>query len=408
MSVASKVKRLLGLERHEKREVIRSSIDDVINIIRKTNKDEINSIEKESKQFKNQILSDFREFKKIIEDFKSLKHFDDLSKASSLVKDNFCVKALAILTEIKAIEISEPKDFISKAHEILDRIERITPRQAMHIGLFFKDKAKEIANKAKEIRQKLNEYQDFLDTNILADIEKIEDKISEIREIENKIKYIEMSINNIEKDIKMLETKPLPPLDYTKLDKLENELNEIIRLKKEIEQEIETEFGAIKKVLKKFSYGLTDKHKLSIINQYLSSASEGFLVNDKNFEIKKILEEIKLLKEEGKIEIDEKRYEKICHIIRNPLLLMKRDEYNKINNIIRNKKMEIESEKARIEEIKKIRNKIKEIEDKMIESNRMKSQLEDSRNKLINEREEKIRDIEFMCSELINAKISLQ
>jgi|GEM_PF-5856294 len=410
MSFISSLKKLFGGRKEEiKEETV--SLDNLINFMKEKNREEIKEIEDESKRFREKIRSGFKELSKMLDDFKKIEARDDLSKASVAAKNNFCDRAINILSKLPPVTSDE---FVGEAYKIIDEINNTTPRQMMHMDFFFRDNVEKIVSKIKEIKQTVDEYQEFLSTNILSDIEKLRHEISSVKKSESKIGYIEMNIKNIENDLNGLkeqeqkQSENIPYVDREKINELKRELNEINKSKKELEQRIETSFGGIKKLLKKFAYDVKDKHKQNLINNYIASSSNSFFVKDKGLEIKEILKEIKSLIEDKKIEADEKRYERVCLILNDfPFFEKLKNDYYMTNEKIAAKEREIKKEEKFMERVKKSKAELKSIRDKIAELKKMKSQLEESKSKVINEIKDKKKEIEFMVSGILDSKIRI-
>ena len=410
MSFISSLKKLFGGRKEEiKEETV--SLDNLINFMKEKNREEIKEIEDESKRFREKIRSGFKELSKMLDDFKKIEARDDLSKASVAAKNNFCDRAINILSKMPPVTSDE---FVGEAYKIIDEINNTTPRQMMHMDFFFRDNVEKIVSKIKEIKQTLDEYQEFLSTNILSDIEKLRHEISSVKKSESKIGYIEMNIKSIENDLNELkereqkQSENIPYVDREKINELKRELNEITESKKELEQRIETSFGGIKKLLKKFAYDVKDKHRQNLINSYIASSSNSFFVKDKGLEIKEILKEIKSLIEDKKIEADEKRYERVCLILNDfPFFEKLKNDYCMTNEKIAAKEREIKKEEKFMERVKKSKAELKSIRDKIAELKKMKSQLEESKSKVINEIKDKKKEIEFMVSGILDSKIRI-
>ncbi|MCD6092561.1 MAG: hypothetical protein J7J38_00900 [Candidatus Aenigmarchaeota archaeon] len=410
MSFISSLKKLFGGRKEEiKEETV--SLDNLINFMKEKNREEIKEIEDESKRFREKIRSGFKELSKMLDDFKKIEARDDLSKASVAAKNNFCDRAINILSKMPPVTSDE---FVGEAYKIIDEINNTTPRQMMHMDFFFRDNVEKIVSKIKEIKQTLDEYQEFLSTNILSDIEKLRHEISSVKKSESKIGYIEMNIKSIENDLNELkereqkQSENIPYVDREKINELKRELNEITESKKELEQRIETSFGGIKKLLKKFAYDVKDKHRQNLINSYIASSSNSFFVKDKGLEIKEILKEIKSLIEDKKIEADEKRYERVCLILSDfPFFEKLKNDYCMTNEKIAAKEREIKKEEKFMERVKKSKAELKSIRDKIAELKKMKSQLEESKSKVINEIKDKKKEIEFMVSGILDSKIRI-
>jgi len=399
------------LKKQEKpKEIKEITLDKIINFVEENKKNEIKEVEKRLKKEYNEIISSFSGLEKLINDFKNVKELDIISKGSVVAKNNFCDRILGILSNLERSD--NYNKFIVSCHKILDELNSISPKQAMHIDFFFRDNMKKITEKIKQIKQSVNDFSEFLDQNILMQIEELKTKIEKIKQNQVRINYIEKNVNDIKNEISELEgekhnmLKDIKIIDNIKLDKINSELENLMTTKKEIEQKIETMFGGVKKSLKKFVYLSNNKKQNGLINQYLINASKTFLINDKEGEIKKILDQIK--SENNRFNIDQKRYEKICDLLNNfPELEELRKKYYKINNDIRIKKNIVEKEEEIIKESEAVKNQINEIKNKGSELKQMEDQLEENKNRLIKENESKINDMESIAIYITGIQVKI-
>ena len=409
MSVLLKIKEFFKKQEKPK-EIKEITLDKIINFVEENKKNEIKEVEKRLKREYNEIISSFSGLEKLINDFKNVKEFDIISKGSVVAKNNFCDRILGILSNLERSD--NYNKFIVSCHKILDELNSISPKQAMHIDFFFRDNMKKITEKIKQIKQSVNDFSEFLDQNILMQIEELKTKIEKIKQNQVRINYIEKNVNDIKNEISELEgekhnmLKDIKIIDNIKLDKINSELENLMTTKKEIEQKIETMFGGVKKSLKKFVYLSNNKKQNGLINQYLINASKTFLINDKEGEIKKILDQIK--SENKRFNIDQKRYEKICDLLNNfPELEELRKKYYKINNDIRIKKNIVEKEEEIIKESEAVKNQINEIKNKESELKQMEDQLEENKNRLIKENESKINDMESIATYISGIQVKI-
>jgi len=409
MSVLLKIKEFFKKQEKPK-EIKEITLDKIINFVEENKKNEIKEVEKRLKKEYNEIISSFSGLEKLINDFKNVKELDIISKGSVVAKNNFCDRILGILSNLERSD--NYNKFIVSCHKILDELNSISPKQAMHIDFFFRDNMKKITEKIKQIKQSVNDFSEFLDQNILMQIEELKTKIEKIKQNQVRINYIEKNVNDIKNEISELEgekhnmLKDIKIIDNIKLDKINSELENLMTTKKEIEQKIETMFGGVKKSLKKFVYLSNNKKQNGLINQYLINASKTFLINDKEGEIKKILDQIK--SENKRFNIDQKRYEKICDLLNNfPELEELRKKYYKINNDIRIKKNIVEKEEEIIKESEAVKNQINEIKNKESELKQMEDQLEENKNRLIKENESKINDMESIAIYITGIQVKI-
>ena len=409
MSILLKIKELLKKQEKPK-EIKEITLDKIINFVEENKKNEIKEVEKRLKKEYNEIISSFSGLEKLINDFKNVKEFDIISKGSVVAKNNFCDRILGILSNLERSD--NYNKFIVSCHKILDELNSISPKQAMHIDFFFRDNMKKITEKIKQIKQSVNDFSEFLDQNILMQIEELKTKIEKIKQNQVRINYIEKNVNDIKNEINGLEgkkhnmLKDIKIIDNIKLDKVNSELENLMTTKKEIEQKIETMFGGVKKSLKKFVYLSNNKKQNGLINQYLTNASKTFLINDKEGEIKKILDQIK--SENNRFNIDQKRYEKICDLLNNfPELEELRKKYYKLNDDIKIKKNIVEKEEEIIKESEAVKNQINEIKNKGSELKQMEDQLEENKNRLIKENESKINDMESIAIYITGIQVKI-
>lgn len=386
----------------------------LLDFLREKHREDIGDISRETEKFKTKVMDGFNDLRELNSSLNNIKAFDVLSRASVEVKNNFCEKVSSILSRLP--DRGLPADeFIEKSEKIIEDINRLTPRQAAHIGFFFKEHVNNMASKMKSITSAIEDFREFVTTSMLTDIEEIEKHISDIRESERKIDYIEKNIGEIGNETEDMKTKEqkhaskIPQIDRNKMLSLKETMAELNRQKQSIEQEIDTDFGSITKLLKKYEHDTKDRKKKSLAEKYVSSASWAFLIHDKELSIKKILSEVKADIEAKRIESDEKHYVHVCSLLSNMVQLKKtKEKYSGIMEKICEKESELAKEEKISDKVGRMHDELKDVRSRIVERGSMKKQLEDSKSKVMESIEQKLKEIEFIISSDlgINVKIN--
>lgn len=385
----------------------------LIDFLREKHREDIGDITRETERFKTKVLEGFNELRQINNNLNNIKAFDVLSRASVEVKNNFCEKVSSILSRLPTSDLPA-EEFIEKSEKIIEDMNRLTPRQAAHIGFFFKEHLNNMASKMKIINSSIEDFREFMTTSMLTDIEEIEKHITEIKESEKKIDYIEKNIGEIGNETEEMKNREhrhasrIPQFDRNNIVSLKSNMAELNRQKQSIEQEIDTDFGSITKLLKKYGHETKDRKKKALIEKYVSSASWAFLTHDKEIGIKKILSEVKAEIESKRLESDDKHYVHVCSLLSNMSQLKKtKDSYGNIMEKIYEKESELVKEEKISDKVGRMHDELKDVRGRIIERGSMKKQLEDSKLKVIESIEHKIKEIEFIISSDLGINVKI-
>lgn len=260
---------------------------------------------------------------------------------------------------------------------------------------------KNLGNLVKEIKNRIKETDISLIKNIREDIillkNRIQQRERDKKELEESIKEKGELIklrDDVIKDIGMLRKDK----EYSRLEKLKTEKNEVIKKINEHNNKLFHSFSVIEMALKKFSRMAFENEKL--IERYLKNPL--FLLEDKELRIIDILKNLETSITSNQIQLKDKKKEKTIEEIKgmdekffNDFLEQYRklkEELEKINNDInkiniQNKINELESSKKenelRLEEIdKNIENLKKDIDKEQID--KLKEKIEEKIKNIFN------------------------
>lgn len=407
--------RLLGREsRKQETPSERVSLASLDAFLREKNAPELKEIELESAKFKARIAKSFADLKDEIIKLRETKGADSFSKAAVEIKNNFCNKGISILSRPLAPG-EENADFIAKAKLMIEDINYITPRQAAHMSVFFREHLDVISSRLKSIKSEIGEFEEFLSTSILSDIESMRSEMREIKENQKKIEYIEKNISEIEKEVAELKDAQekmesrIPEFDKAKTDALKEGMGGLMKEKQSIEQEIETEFGILGKTLRKYAHLIKDRHSKSLAEKYADSPSATFLEHDKGMEIKKILAEAKALSDRSELEMEEKKKIHLCSLLSNMQDLKKlRERHEKVMKKICEIESELLREEKQMEKIKRMQEEVKEKKNRINEALAMKRQLEDTKRKSKEANDQKLREMEFRINSVMGIDVKIE
>lgn len=379
-------------------------LSNLIEFLKSRNSTDIADIEKEVSRYKELIMKNFSELREIIDKMRHLKTNDPFSRASVDVKNSFCDKAILIIARGPKIEMGA-HDFISASKKAINELNAITPRQVAHMKFFFSESLEEIVRKIKLILGSIDEFNEYMSTNIISDIESIQKDISSIRENEKKMLYFEKNMDEIDKEINELQAKEQKQgsrtvdSDQNRLNKLKGEMAALNRDKQMLFQEIETEFSVLEKIMKKYYHDIAEKKEKALIEKYIDSSSNSFFIYDKDMQIRKVLEKMKNAIEKKELEAEDKKYVHLCSIIRNmDHFRQLRKKYQELMKSICDKESDIVREEKNYEKAKRFNDEVSETRGKIVELTHMKRQLEESKAKIRELNEKKIRDMEFLIS----------
>ena len=412
MCFSSKLRQIFKVKQKEP-EFEKVDFSNLMGFLRERHKEDMGDISRESDRIRSKVIAYFEEMRNINDSLNKIKAFDVLSRASVEVKNNFCEKVSSILSRSPDKGLS-PESFIEESNEIIGRINAITPRQAAHIGFFFKEHVNKMADRMKSIKDAIEEYEEFISTSMLSDIREIEKNIAEIRESEKRISYIEKNMSEIQgetDDMKAKEQKhasKIPQVDKLKISGLKSAMAELNREKQSIEQEIDTEFGGALKVLKKYSHDIKDRKRKGVIDKYISSASWAFLTYDKDMEIKKILSDVKAELDSGRLDADEKQRVHMGSLLSSIQRLKKtKDRYEDVMKKIYERESELVKEERFSEKVGRMHDELKDVRGRITERNSMRKQLDESKAKVMESIQQKIKEIEFMISSDLGISIKI-
>lgn len=389
-----------------KQEVLAEKVelDKLIEFLKTKNSSEISEIERESIRYKDIIMGNFTQLREMIDHMRHLKTNDPFSRPSVEVKNNFCDRAILIIARGPDKEMGAA-EFIGASRKVLNDLNAISPRQAAHMQFFFKETLDEIARKMKSILAHIEEFSEYMETNVISDIESIQKDIMAIRENEKKMLYFEKNADEIDREIKELQAKEqkhsmrMSDLDENKLNRMKNEMATLNKEKQSLFQDIDTEFSSLEKILKKYGHDIADKKSKGLVEKYIESPSNSFFVYDKDLQIKKVLEAMKNGIEKQEIEAEERKYVHICSILNNmDKFRQMRKDYQALMKKICEKESEIVREERIYEKVKRVHDDINEVRGRISDLNLMKKQLEESRAKIRELNEKKVREMEFLIS----------
>lgn len=399
----------------KKPEVLAEKVElgNLIEFLKAKNSGEIADIEKESVRYKDVIMGSFGQLREMIDRMRHMKTNDPFSRPSIEVKNNFCDRAILIIARGPNREMGA-SEFISASRKVLNDLNAISPRQAAHMQFFFKENLDEIARKMKSILAHIEEFSEYMGTNVISDIESIQKDILAIRENEKKMLYFEKNMDEIEKEIKELQAKEqkhsmrMSDMDENRLNRMKNEMASLNKEKQQLFQDIDTEFSSLEKLLKKYAHGLADKKSKALVEKYIESPSNSFFIYDKELHVKKVLESMKNAIEKKELEAEERKYVHLCSVLSNmDKFRQMRKDYQALMKKICEKESEIVREERIYEKAKRVHDDISEVRGRISDLSLMKKQLEESRAKIRELNEKKVKEMEFLISsgEGISVKI---
>ena len=400
----------------KKEEVVAEKVElgNLMDFLKSRNASEISDIEKEASRYKETISSGFVQLRSLLDEMRQLKSNDPFSRASTEVKNNFCDRAMVIISKGPRTDMGA-HEFMESSHRVINEINSITPRQAAHMQFFFRENLDEVARKMKSILSHVDEFSEYMNTNIISDIEKIQKEMSAIKENEKKMLYFQKNMGEIESEIKDLQAKEqkagtrAPEPDENVLNRMKSEMASLSREKQALFQEIETEFSGMEKLLKKYSHDTADKKSRALVEKYIESPAESFFIFDKDLQIRKVLAAIKNMVEKKEMDAEEKKYVHLCSVMNNMDHFRElRKKYQSVMKKICDKESELVQEERLYEKSRKVHDEVAEIRSRISELVLMKKQLEDSRSRMHEINEKHVKEIEFLVSSGtgLNIKIS--
>jgi hypothetical protein len=391
---------------HKQKEILAEKVElnNLIEFLKTKNSADIAEIEREAARYKDQTMTGFSDLRQMLDKMRNLRSNDPFTRASNEVKNSFCDRAILMITRGPNKEMGA-HDFMASAKKVIDDINAISPRQAAHMQFFFRENLDEVARKMKTILSTIDDFREYMSTNIISDIENVQKEILSIRENEKRMLYFERNMDEIEKEMKELQSREQKSssravdIDQNRLSKIKAEMTSLNKDKQNIFQEVDTEFTSLDKLMKKYSHDMAEKKEKILIEKYLESPSNSFFIYDKELQIRKVLESMKNAIEKKELETEDKKYVHLCSILKNMDHFRKlRKDYQSVMKGICDKESEIVREEKVFEKARRFHDDLNEIRNKISELGLMKKQLEESKARMREINEKKVRDIEFMIS----------
>lgn len=252
------------------------------------------------------------ELRSFLNELKGKNLENEFAKGSKNVKDSFCEKALRLLDGISMPPetLDGYRQFAGRVSKLVADFVALTPRQMLHLDFFYKDDMKIFSKMLK----KIDDENKAVTMNVEGHYEKIKKLESLFLEIRASTLEIEknnsLSTLEMEKD---LEEKLAQAnlIDLSELDTRENNIESLVKAKKEAVDAIISEFSQIERVLRKYQHASASKEK--IIEKYISSPVEA-LREDNELKIRGLLRDCIRMHEARLIDVEEKRIEKMAEI----------------------------------------------------------------------------------------------
>ncbi len=254
-------------------------------------------------------LSDF------VRKFREKNIENEYARGSKMVKDTFCDRMLGLVQTIREPHSSVEgyRDFSARISKFISDFISTTPRQAMHLDFFYKDDLRTVAKMMKKIEDENN-----------ALISLMKDSIDKVKDMESlfvdiKSCRLEIEKNNSLGTVELEEAirenvEEIGSIDLSELVRKEDEIESLVRRKKEIAGIIDSELSQLSRLIKKYHY-ISGK-KEEIIEMYISRPYEAFR-QDEEMKIKEIISDCIFLYEQGKIDIESKRIDKAMEVLQS-------------------------------------------------------------------------------------------
>lgn len=368
------------------------------------------------RRIQEEIKNRFKMLSDLLTNLGTLDIIEKRAIASKRVKDSFVKRALAVVKELEFNDFKNMEDVEKIVFQIESSLKRIniSPREATHIHFFYSEEMKKINSEIEEITKSLDSLKDICSDllKVRREIEKIFKNIEkEQHMIERDYSTSEQILNEIVELKKLKEGKRQKLHDLTELKNLLEKSNSLSNKRKEINQKIDSEFGAIRRLLKKFFYYeqyRLKKDESALINSYIMSPHEAFLT-DENFLIKNFIVNSVQLATKGLIDVDLKLLQKADYIIDNFDELEKlKEESISILKDIQEIEREIEPWLIKQDENAKINGEITAIDEKIAEKEKRHFELLGDVEKLKKHIEEEKRSLAERISSTLKMNIGIK
>ncbi|MBI2584207.1 MAG: hypothetical protein HYW25_06050 [Candidatus Aenigmarchaeota archaeon] len=328
------------------------------------------------------------------------------AQASKQIKDTFAGKSLGIIrsfakNNVECTSMEEYEAFAGECSKLVSSIS-ISPTEASHMKFFFDEQIKNAAGSIKDfsvsvemIKGKIREHKNkFINSD--EQLRLIEQKQLDMEKISSEAGALE---ENAEKSSKEAESLLLEIKNVEGLEESKELLRRAEDSAKRREEEVNSQFYTISKVLRKYIHKIATKEESLLIARYLSSPKTAF-IEDGNLAIADIIENA--MKHFAELELDEKSFEKIrlfpdklrLTALREELLNAERERQDKQAEMFPLEKMELlnTERKRNAKEMKENSQKMKQeavnlrnaIEKKQSELEEAKAKLSEELGKLVN------------------------
>jgi len=294
------------------------------------------------------------------------------------------------------------KDLDERTKKNYQIIEQLLGEEINKVTLSIKD----IYQAVEEIKAILQKKEIVSTKDCQKKIKRFREKIEASEKIKNKIK--ENKIKKAEKEI--LRKEAIEKISLLKNSEEYSNLTELKKQKEEIEKEIiNTEakineiFRSLERVFKKFQ----NMNKVQLVEKYLKTPSIAFS-QDSDLRILGYLKEIEQLVNQNKIEIKDKKKEKILEALKGMDKTKLKDLYDKYSTLKSKNgrfKSKILSDNL-TEKFMFLENRLNKTEKEMEELNEKSKTIEEIKEKINIEEEKK--QIEDSIQELLNHKIEIK
>ncbi|MFH0832304.1 MAG: hypothetical protein V1900_01090 [Candidatus Aenigmatarchaeota archaeon] len=384
------------------------SLEDLILRLDKRTDEQNKEITEKSYERIKPIENELDSLKRSIDEFEKLEHAGVL-EGSKAVKERFCQYSKNQLDAIikPSKNLHEIRYFLNNTYSIINNLGGLTPRQLMHIEIFFKADFMPMAKKVREISNMVNETMGIMksDSEFYGHIKDIHEKMKELDNvIIRKNSYMESLSKEIEKLSKENEQisgeiSKIDISDSGAIDELEKNIDLI-------KQEI-LSFLSIEKLLKILVHekGIKDW----LLDLYIESPVTA-LLSDRDMKINHFIKEALKLTEKGDMEVEKKKIDKAKKIIDSTdYLKSKKKELSEAMNELKKKKEylnnviapEIEKKKRRVNEKIRIESNIKNLEKSMEEIPKAIEEAETGKKESKNE-------IATIASKIMGVKVKIR
>ena len=333
------------------------------------------------------------------------KHFLDGNR------ETYVKSTLHLINQIENNKLS-PENYDQYFSNIINEIEKFVKsnlRAFQILQEFLAHESSSIGSNIRKIELLINKQKEFFEKNNYKTIVKIKERIIQAENDINRKNKLSENALIVEQEIRDLIEKR--DVVYSEIKNLENNqlLQDLLKKLKDIENKIKQQeqeiihfISQIESALKKYSKISTQNQKVS--ENYIAQPIQA-LLDDNNFIIIKIINEIKSLIENNNIEIKDSRREKILDLINE---LNKESLNNVKNQIIDLKKIKESASKEidnlpefillhkKLEELKHLNEKIEKEQDYIEELRREMQRIKP---------EELINDLQNDINKIVKVKI---